>query len=190
MVLPSASLLLLLTFPHFLKQSRKTRKINFGRGRWCAPLPILPITSHPPFAYDGANMVDILITQPQLAQCSRMGAKLAHATASRDLRLVFFYRSNLCYSYAHGLQKKTVSVAPIISPISPPPIVILPPLRVRTPSPNVHPKACDTSVAGGGLGGGATAMLRRHGGEGHDGNDNDNNAAVSTDREDDKRLRR
>ena len=57
------------------------------------------------------------------------------------------------------------------------------PLRARAPSPNVHPKACDACVAGGGLGGGATAM-RRCGGEGHDGDDDDDNdAAIAADGE-------
>ena len=54
------------------------------------------------------------------------------------------------------------------------------------PSPNVHPKACDACVTGGGLGGVATAMQRRER-EGHDGNDADadDDAAVATDGEDD-----
>jgi hypothetical protein len=77
--------------------------------------------------------------------------------------------------FSHG-QKNPISVAS--RPSSPPPrpsIPIIPrtkklevqflssnsselaeriPLRARAPSPNVHPKACDACVAGGGLGGG------------------------------------
>ena len=60
------------------------------------------------------------------------------------------------------------------------------PFLLVAPSPNIHPKACDACVAGGGLGGGQ----RRCGGEGHNGDDNNDDAAVAADGEDDKRLRR
>ena len=113
------------TFPRFLKQSPKTRKQfwasevrqenNFGRVR-CAPLPILLIYLIPPFPNDGARIGNIHTPPRQFARCSRMGAKLAHATASRDFRLGYFYHSNSCvcsFVMLQKISKNTISVEPI-----------------------------------------------------------------------------
>ena len=117
-----------------------------------------------------------------------IGAKLAHATASRDFCLGDFYRSNSCvrlFVMLQNILKNTISVEPIALIVS----------LGRSTLPRTRPflqrssKACDVCVAGGGLGGRATAM-RRRGGEEHNGNDNNDDAAVAADGEDDKRLRR
>ena len=120
-----------------------------------------------------------------------MGAKLAHAAASSDFYLVFFFAANSGVRAHMSIEKIPFpSCRAHRLPFPPFNPNNTPPPHPRAPPPNVYPKACDACVSGGGLGGGATAM-RRRGGEGHDGDDDDDDdAAVAADGEDDERLRR
>jgi hypothetical protein len=73
------------------KNEALKRESSFGKGRLlrCAPLPILLIISPPPPIGTRSRPLK-LIPPPRFERCSGRGAKLAHATASRDFYLGFF----------------------------------------------------------------------------------------------------
>jgi len=59
----------------------------------------------PPLASDGASLVNLLIPPRRFGRCSGMGAKLAHAAASRDFYLVFFFAANSCVRAHTSIEK-------------------------------------------------------------------------------------
>jgi hypothetical protein len=88
----------------------------------------------PPLASDGASLVNLLIPPRRFGRCSGMGAKLAHAAASRDFYLFFFsLQTRACGLTRASKKSHFLRVAPIVSPFRPSIPIIPPPTRAPLP---------------------------------------------------------
>ena len=141
------------SLPALSKTSIKNKKTTLGeRGALtCQFCPLPPPPLLPPMVQAWSTY---LFPRGDLGDAVAWGQNLP-MPLHRAIFTSFFFslQTRACGLTRASKKSHFRHVAPIVSPFRPS-IPIIPPPHPLAPPPNVHPKACDACVAGGGLGGG------------------------------------